>query len=68
MWYTVGQNYKIQKKNIKDTSKLQIAGDGNKITKLCHVFYFYYIYIIYIILVVISDPWHTECSNLTKAR
>ena len=27
-----------------------------------------YIYIYIYIYVVISDPQHTECSNLTKAR
>ena len=27
-----------------------------------------YIYIYIYILVVISDPRHTECSNLTEAR
>ena len=33
--------------------------------------YVYYLYILYIyiyIYVVISDPRHTECSNLTEAR
>ena len=31
--------------------------------------YVYYLYILYIyIYVVISDPQHTECSNLTEAR
>ena len=31
------------------------------------MYVFIYIYI-YIVLVVISDPRHTECSNLTEAR